>query len=113
MPRATSICGQVGCPQIATNGGRCDEHQRQAWAGSDRRATLPRNWATITRRILDRDGYRCQIRDPGCTLLATEVDHIDDRDDHRPANLRGACHPCHAHRSAMQGVKARGVGGAH
>jgi hypothetical protein len=27
-------------------------------------------------RILKRDGYECQIRDIGCTQLATEVDDI-------------------------------------
>lgn len=107
MPRAPRICAQVGCPDTATNAGRCDQHQREAWAGSDRRATLPRNWDIIRRRILERDGHRCQIRDPGCTLLATECDHIGDRDDHRDENLRGACRHCHAHRSAMQGVEGR------
>ncbi len=107
MPRAPRICATVGCPDTATNAGRCDAHHREAWAGSDRRATLPRNWDTIRRRILERDGHRCQIRDPGCTTLAVEVDHIGDRDDHRDQMLRAACSPCHAHRSAMQGVEAR------
>lgn len=107
MPRAPKVCGRPGCPEPVTNAGRCDEHQRQAWVGSDRRATLPRNWDTIRRRILERDGHRCQIRDPGCTTLATECDHIGERTDHRPEMLRAACQPCHSHRSAMQGVEAR------
>ena len=77
---------------------------RQAWAGSDRRATLPKHWPTIRAFILKRDHHRCQIRDPGCTLLATEVDHIGARTDHRLDNLRAVCASCHAHRSAQQGA---------
>lgn len=54
-----------------------------------------RPWQRTRRRILERDGYRCQVPDPHhCTIVATEVDHIvpkaqggPDRDD----NLRAAC----------------------
>ena len=54
-----------------------------------------RPWQRTRRRILERDGYRCQIPDVHrCTGYATEVDHIvpraqggPDRDD----NLRAAC----------------------
>lgn len=109
MPRAPRICGTIGCPEQATEQGRCDAHQRQPWAGSDRRATLPRHWHTIRALVLKRDHRRCQIRDKGCTLLATEVDHVGDRDSHELSNLRAACTACHSHRSAMQGVQSRSV----
>lgn len=108
MPKAPSICSQVNCPEPATRAGRCDQHQRTPWASNDpRRDHLPRNWAVLRRRILDRDHWTCQLRDPGCTLQASEVDHLGDRDDHRPAMLRAACHHCHAARTAAQGVDAR------
>ena len=37
---------------------------------------LPRNWRTIRRLVLDRDGGVCQIRGEGCTTVTTNVDHI-------------------------------------
>ena len=47
---------------------------------------------------------------PSCYRPSTDIDHIDDEHDHSDANLRGMCEPCHDHRSAMQGVAARGDG---
>jgi 5-methylcytosine-specific restriction protein A len=75
-----------------------------AWSQhrSARRATLPVNWAAVRRRILRRD--------PTCRLCfrrsSAEVDHIADPHDHSDGNLRGACAPCHATRSALQGAQA-------
>jgi 5-methylcytosine-specific restriction endonuclease McrA len=57
----------------------------------------------IRRRVLRRDGHRCQIKGPGCTGIATDVDHIGDRHDHSEANLRAVCGWCHRQRSAAQG----------
>lgn len=59
-------------------------------------------WRKLRPLILDRDGHRCQIAGPGCTLQATVVDHIVpllaggaffDED-----NLRAACVHCNSHR---------------
>lgn len=55
------------------------------------------------RRILERDGYRCQVAIPGvCTGTATEVDHrVNLASTTRPdlldhdANKRAACSACH------------------
>ena len=62
------------------------------WAGSRRRAELPPNWYTEIRpAILQRDGYQCRaVLADGrrCTERATDVDHIGNRHDHRPANLQ-------------------------
>ena len=46
---------------------------------SRRTQPLPNNWATIRRRILNRDGNRCTAtRNDGtrCPAPATDVDHI-------------------------------------
>lgn len=56
----------------------------------------PTNWTTIRAAVLARDGRRCQLAGPGCIAVATEVDHIGDRNDHRTANLQAVCAPCHA-----------------
>jgi hypothetical protein len=63
------------------------------------RAHLPADWRDRRARVLARDGHRCTIAGPRCTGLATEVDHIGDRDDHRELMLRSACHACHMART--------------
>jgi len=78
-----------------------------AWDTSDRRSRLPSNWATIRTRILDRDGWLCQLRYEGCTRVASEVDHIIAGDNHHPTNLQAACARCHSRKSAAEGKAAR------
>ena len=82
---------------------------RPAWEGSTRKATLPPNWdSEIRPAVLERDGYRCQIRfHEVCIGVANQVDHMGDRNDHRPEVLRAACGPCHQRRSSQQGRAAR------
>lgn len=77
------------------------------WADSDRGQHLPRNWHRIRARVLARDGWTCQIRGPRCTRIATEVDHIGDRCDHREHMLQSTCHTCHAWRTSQQSTEAR------
>ena len=63
--------------------------------------------AHVRRRVLDRDGHRCQLRYPGCTGTAVEVDHRVNvaavlraggtrQQADGPANLWSACGLCHA-----------------
>ena len=76
------------------------------WQGK-RRADLPRNWSSsIVPRVLERD-RQCQLGLPGCTRIATEVDHKGASTDHRLSMLRGVCHPCHAKRTAQQAADAK------
>lgn len=82
------------------------------WGPSSGRTTpLPPNWPAIRRAILERDGHRCTATrgDTGtrCDAPATDVDHIDAPDDHRPANLRALCGHHHRRRTAAQGGRAR------
>ena len=108
MPRAPKVCSL--CAERSEPGtNRCTAHRREPWAGSDRRSRLPRNWAAIRKRVLDRDGHRCQLRLPGCTVVATEVDHrVAGIDDHRESSLQSACNHCHKIKSASEGAAARG-----
>jgi 5-methylcytosine-specific restriction endonuclease McrA len=49
--------------------------------------------------VLEAAGWHCQIRLPGCTWLATTVDHIvplDRGGTHAPQNLRAACLHCNS-----------------
>ncbi len=80
------------------------------WETSDRKAELPRGWATIRTRILRRDGYRCQAKlttGKLCGASANQVDHIIPGLDHSDANLRALCRWHHDRKSAREGVAAR------
>jgi len=67
-------------------------------------------WATVRKRILARDRGVCQIQAHGCTVRATQVDHIvpvskngawlDER------NLRAACAKCNNGRNKTANLKA-------
>lgn len=62
-----------------------------------RRSPLPPGWGRLRLAILERDAYTCQLHyEHRCIVRATEVDHIDGHDDHRPENLQAVCQPCHA-----------------
>lgn len=55
-------------------------------------------WASIRRRILDRDQHLCQIGLANCTTTATCVDHITPLawggELYEESNLRAACRNC-------------------
>lgn len=61
-------------------------------------------WRQVRPVVLERDGYRCQIKDKRCTGRATEVDHIVPFADggalYDPDNLRAACKACNVGRAA-------------
>jgi 5-methylcytosine-specific restriction endonuclease McrA len=60
-------------------------------------------WQKLRLKILARDGNRCQIRLPGCTVKAEAVDHVVPwrygGEWYDPANLRAACTRCNTARS--------------
>ena len=78
-----------------------------AWETSDRRSRLPADWPQRRVTVLRRDGYRCQMGYPGCSIKATDVDHIVPGDDHSLPNLRAACSNCHAKKSSREGNTAQ------
>jgi 5-methylcytosine-specific restriction endonuclease McrA len=107
---------------MATNKGRCPDHQRIPWAGRDDKASRygisSGRWRTLKRRTAQRDNhtcYRCgtteaelQRADPEADPL--ELDHItpiaeggavEDMD-----NLGMICGPCHALKSAAEAARA-------
>jgi 5-methylcytosine-specific restriction endonuclease McrA len=54
-----------------------------------------RRWRKTRALVLVRDGYRCQLRLPGCTTHATHVHHVAGKqfgDD--PALLVASCQHC-------------------
>ena len=67
-----------------------------------------RPWQRVRRQVLERDGYRCQIGYQGCTVQATQVDHIRPMSaggaKYDPSNLRAACRTCNAARPSGQAL---------
>ena len=59
-------------------------------------------WPRVRLAILERDGWLCQIKGPGCTTRATAVDHIvpvlAGGSWYEPGNLRGVCTTCNNRR---------------
>lgn len=58
-----------------------------------------RAWQRLRLTILERDGWICTVRRPGCTIRATQVDHripvrIAPELRLDPANLRAVCLHC-------------------
>ena len=83
-----------------------------AWEGSDRRETLPPDWAEVRAAVFARDGYRCvEIMPDGrrCVNPAQECDHGGDRLDHSLGNLRSLCTPHHKAKSSAEGGRASAV----
>lgn len=80
-----------------------DRARDQAFYGS---AEYKRNRPIAMRR----DKWRCQIRLPGCAGAAATCDHIVPRAEgggHGLDNLRAACRPCHARKTATEGAGYR------
>jgi hypothetical protein len=81
-----------------------------AWEGSTRKETLPPDWNQIRLEVFARDGNRCVIIKANGQRCwdreSLECDHIGDRNDHSPANLRTICSWHHQRRSSMQGGTA-------
>jgi 5-methylcytosine-specific restriction protein A len=103
MKRACIGHGRVGCSKC----------RRPAW-----RQTPPANryaygsgWATTRKRVLERDGYQCQLRDADiCLGKASQVDHIVQPEaggTNALENLRAVCRRCHARRTGRQGALAK------
>ena len=59
--------------------------------------------------VLQRDGFRCRIRDTKCQEHATNVDHIIPPKDggafFDAANLRAACEWCNKSRGGREGAR--------
>jgi 5-methylcytosine-specific restriction protein A len=68
-------------------------------------------WRKIRKQVLERDRNRCQIREPGCTINADQVDKIinvaagGNPLDQR--NLRAACAHCNGRKAQREATTAR------
>lgn len=98
MPsRPPAACNHPGC----VNTSPCPDHPRARWAEGSRGRRMPKDWDATRRRILRRDGHRCQL----CGATATEVDHIVRGVEH-DGNLRALCRACHRVKTQAEAAEA-------
>lgn len=61
-----------------------------------------RAWQDVAQRVLERDGYQCQLQFAGCLGEANTVDHIIPKakgGGDEETNLLAACHICNGKKS--------------
>lgn len=76
-----------------------------AWEGSDRRATLPPDWADRVKQVWKRDEGRCRWRLPSgkrCPRRGAEVDHRYSRSNHDVGALWLLCKTHHDAKTAKE-----------
>ena len=102
------VCAEAGCRERQP-APRCATHARTSSRNhhgvSRQRRGLGAGWERLKARIIERDGATCQLRLPGCTVVATTADHFMPRSRGGPtavSNLRASCVHCNS---------ARGDGG--
>lgn len=93
---------------------RCRAHTRSGWATHRPPANIyayGSGWSARVRQVLEREGYRCQLRYADiCVGRTSQVDHIlqpEAGGGSDLANLRAVCRPCHARRTGRQGALAK------
>lgn len=82
---------------------------------SGRSAPLPPNWPALRRYVLERDRAECKWQGPDpfvptervCGVIASDVDHKGDPNNHDPDMLRALCAEHHRIRTSAQGNAAR------
>jgi 5-methylcytosine-specific restriction endonuclease McrA len=111
--------------QISLLRGNSDQSRRAAPNGERKVSKITRRrrsrfdfvydarWRKIRARVLERDGYQCCLRLPGCTIVATSADHIVALEDgglwYAETNLRASCENCNKSRAARRRKRARTI----
>jgi 5-methylcytosine-specific restriction protein A len=119
MPVApSSRCTDPECHKIATNRGRCDDHQPIPWAGRDNKARRygisSGTWRSLKNRVTRRDNGCCYICGDGPPddpdQAGHQLDHITPISEGGAAtdldNLGLACVPCHEAKSRAEARRA-------
>ncbi len=94
--RACTVCGAL------SDQGRCEKHRPIDDRPSAARRGYGATWRVIRARYL-RTHMICE--EPGCGLLAIDVDHVDGRGpsrDNTDANLQALCHSHHSRKTALR-----------
>ena len=118
MPTAPpSRCTDPTCPKLATQRGRCDDHQPTPWAGRDdkqaRYGISSGTWRSLKRRVTARDNgccYQCGAEPPDDPDEPGHVlDHITPiSEDGAPTdldNLGLLCTECNTIKSRAEALR--------
>lgn len=115
MPRAPLRCpgGNGTCTNLIVNRRYCEEHT-VPWSGkrtTSSTLTSTAAWKQLRQRVLKRDRYQCQVREPGCTGRATQVDHIINTAaggaELDSENTQAICPSCNARKAQRESIAAR------
>lgn len=110
-PRAPKKCGNLNCEERVIAKRFCPKHQQVNWPkveGTPRTSTTEHKAWRL--RVLERDGYVCQIKGPTCTTVATEADHVladAFGGQLTMENGQGACSPCHRAKTQQEAAEGR------
>jgi 5-methylcytosine-specific restriction endonuclease McrA len=95
--------GAVDCPRCGRGKAWAKKPPANAYAYKG-------DWSERRLRVLERDGYACQLRYPGCLGRGSQVDHIVQPEaggTDSLENLRAVCRKCHARLTGRQGALAK------
>ena len=116
MPYAApKPCNQPRCNAHSKKGGRCDEHQPEAWVSSKGKTAHERGygykWTKLRNSILKRDKYLCkECLKKGVLTQAKEVDHILNKAQggtDSVVNLQSLCKACHKTKTILERALAK------
>jgi 5-methylcytosine-specific restriction protein A len=112
MPRAPKKCTHPECETRVIGKARCPEHPVIKWKSGGQSRTSTAEHRAWRKFVLDRDHWWCKIKGPTCTGRAKQADHkvpvaIAPHLEYDVENGQAACDPCHARKTAMEGVSAR------
>lgn len=86
-----------------------------AWAGSTRRARLPKDWPARVAATRERARGLCEaaVHHPACDGLGRECDHVKRGDDHELSNLQWLSVPCHKQKTKDERPRRQRPARAH
>ena len=106
VQRPRSACNTPGCPNLATNKGRCAVHQRPAWEGR-RGFEGYKNEYLKLRAVVLKEEPICRICGLNSSVTADHIIPVSKGGRTVRENLRGVCKPCHDNRSQRQAADGK------
>lgn len=103
-------CSYAGCRALAVTGGRCADHQRDAWCKkvTPTKRVTGRRLQAMRAALFAAHPLCAECERQGRATLATQRDHITplaeggtDDDD----NVQGLCEPCHEVKSKAESLR--------
>ena len=105
MGQKVRVCNVPGCPNIATDKGRCSRHLIPAWGGRRNFEGYQGDWLKIRAQVLKEEPY-CRV----CGQQSTTVDHITPKAEGGTdirGNLRALCDDCRSIKDKEDSARGR------